>query len=155
MQAIAAEMSPAQRQALETLGTYTYKMRPGIGRYALDAFNLREDPRQGLRDILRIDLQPRPGARNSRRAFTVVDINICPITSFGERTNEIQEMATYHFDEGIRAGGIGGVVVLLVNVEIGICQAFSVGFSQSVAERPRLLHWKRCLTDCINEGHIL
>lgn len=155
MQALAAQMSPAQLQILNTLGTFTYKLRPTIGQYALDGFDLLGDPRQGLRDILRIELRPRPGAWKPIQAFMVVNICIRPVISFGRQTREMQELAESHFNEGIRSGGIGGVVVSMVDVESRICHAFSIGFNKTAAERPRNANWKRLLAESINEGKLL
>lgn len=155
MQDVVAQMNSVQRQALDTLRAFTGKLRPKIAEYGLDGFDIKGDPEQGLREVLSIELRPRPGAQNLHQSFEVADMRIRPITSYDQDSMQVREMVDSHFQEARRSGGVGGIVILVVDTVTDICQAFSVGFNETATERPRNPDWKRLLTECINEGKFL
>jgi len=145
----------------EALRSFTNKHRPTLAKYSMIALNLVVDRTRCTRDVLLIELYPRPEAQKTQTSFYVVDANVVPLNAeeFGERSAEDMREQLRIADEEQKREGLWGSLFVVLRCRFPTCtltNITAVGFGETALSylRPGL-PWKNELKRMLNEGIVI
>jgi len=142
---------------IKTLRSFTNKHRPTLAKYSIIALNLVADSTRCLRDVLLIELHPRPESRRTETSFYVIDASVVSLEEF-EKAEEMREQLRVANVEQQNAGLLGSLFVVLSST-LPTCKLMNitaVGFGRTSLSRLRPgLPWKDELKRMLNEGIVI
>jgi hypothetical protein len=102
-----------------------------------------------MTEVLMFALRPRPGSHLVQSSYILVDVYFSPVERFGSRADEVRQWMTEHQAHFIKSGHIGGIWLVMVDIESTATQFCPVGYESKNLRDPM---WKEKLFILVNSG---
>lgn len=110
------------------------------------------DPPRYTSEVLVFRFRRRPGSHPVRSSYILVDVNFSQLGMFGRRADEIRQWMTEHNAHFIKTGHIGGISLVMIDIESQATEFCPVGYENTSLRDPM---WKEKLFLLVNSGTLL
>ncbi|PPQ91624.1 hypothetical protein CVT25_012805 [Psilocybe cyanescens] len=158
MAAALAAQSPAaaaQGDVFKALRAFCSKHRPSIAEYGIRALDLPLDPTRSLREVVLIKVKSVPNAKRAEMSFMALSAELVPAEALGRAQGEELRSQLKNFEQQQkRMGQLGGIMVLVFDIDTNMSNACPVGFGKDVLTLKPGQPWKEPLLRTLNSGTV-